>query len=130
MRKDIQNHAGQTPCSFDSMVGQNAMFRRAIDIARAAAAGPSPILICGATGTGKELFARSIHGASPWFSGPYMTVNCAAIPSTLLEGILFGTEKGAFTGAIDKKGLFEEADAGVARQFDPQERTRARGLEI
>ncbi len=103
----------QDRVSFDSIVGGNAMFRRAVNIARTAAAGPSPILICGSTGTGKELFARGIHEASPWSSGPYMTVNCAAIPATLLEGILFGTSKGAFTGALDKKGLFEEANNGV-----------------
>ena len=74
---------------------------------------PSPILIYGETGTGKELIVQAIHGASPQRRAPLIAQNCAAIPEALLEGILFGTVKGGFTGAIDRPGLFELANGGV-----------------
>lgn len=73
----------------------------------------SPVLIYGETGTGKELFVQAIHNCSIRKNGPYIVENCAAIPSTLLEGILFGTTKGGFTGAENKKGLFEMAHKGT-----------------
>jgi len=67
----------------------------------------------GETGTGKELFAQSIHNKSQRAGKPFISQNCAAIPETLMESLLFGTNKGAFTGAIDKPGLFEEAHGGT-----------------
>jgi arginine utilization regulatory protein len=70
-------------------------------------------MISGETGTGKELFAQSIHNHSPRKKEPFIPVNCAAIPENLLEGILFGTSRGSFTGAIDKPGLFEQANGGT-----------------
>ena len=75
----------------------------------------TPILIIGETGTGKELLASAIHYRSPKFKGPFMTVNCAAIPKDLVESELFGYEKGAFSGAMasGKKGLTEEAANGT-----------------
>jgi arginine utilization regulatory protein len=73
----------------------------------------SPILIYGETGTGKELFVQAIHNASPRQSKPFVVQNCAAIPGPLLEGILFGTTKGSFTGSIDRPGVFELADGGT-----------------
>jgi transcriptional regulator with PAS, ATPase and Fis domain len=75
----------------------------------------TPILIIGETGTGKELIAHAIHYRSPNFKGPFMTVNCAAIPKDLIESELFGYEKGAFSGAraSGKKGLIEEAANGT-----------------
>ncbi|KMY55485.1 ATPase AAA [Bacillus sp. FJAT-27231] len=73
----------------------------------------SPILIYGETGTGKELLVQSIHNASPRQSNPFIAQNCAAIPSSLLESILFGTAKGSYTGAVDRPGLFEIADGGT-----------------
>jgi arginine utilization regulatory protein len=73
----------------------------------------SPILITGETGTGKELFVQSVHNASPRVDAPFIAQNCAALPTTLLEGILFGTVKGSFTGAEDRPGLFELADGGT-----------------
>lgn len=73
----------------------------------------SPILVYGETGTGKELLVQGIHNASPRRAKPFIAQNCAAIPSTLLEGILFGTTKGSFTGAVDRAGLFELANGGT-----------------
>jgi len=85
----------------------------AIETANHAAATPSPVLLYGKTGTGKDLFARNIHSTSINRNNPFITVNCSAIPETLLEGLLFGTTKGAFTGALDKPGLFEQANGGT-----------------
>ncbi|WP_353097725.1 sigma 54-interacting transcriptional regulator [Tissierella praeacuta] len=73
----------------------------------------SNVLIYGETGTGKEIFAQSIHNISSRRDKPFIAQNCAAIPENLLESILFGTEKGSFTGAIDKEGLFEQANGGT-----------------
>ena len=74
-----------------------------------AAATPSPVMLYGETGTGKELFAQAIHNHSGRKSSRYTAVNCAAIPENLLEGLLFGTTSGAFTGARNKLGLFERS---------------------
>ena len=73
----------------------------------------SSVMIYGETGTGKELFAQSIHNASRRADGPFLAINCAAIPENLLEGLLFGTERGAYTGAEQRAGLFEQADGGT-----------------
>ena len=73
----------------------------------------SAVMICGETGTGKEMFAQSVHTSGARASKPFISQNCAAIPNTLLEGILFGTTKGSFTGAEDKAGLFELANGGT-----------------
>jgi arginine utilization regulatory protein len=73
----------------------------------------SPILVYGESGTGKELFVQGIHHASHRCDGPFIAQNCAAIPETLLESILFGTAKGSYTGAVERKGLFELADEGT-----------------
>jgi transcriptional regulator with GAF, ATPase, and Fis domain len=75
----------------------------------------TPVLILGETGTGKELIASAIHYKSPNFNGPFLTLNCSAIPKDLIESELFGYEKGAFTGAqaAGKKGLVEQAADGT-----------------
>ena len=73
----------------------------------------SSVMIYGETGTGKELFAQSIHNASSRANGPFLAINCAAIPDSLLEGLLFGTENGAYTGAESRAGLFEQANTGT-----------------
>jgi len=73
----------------------------------------SNVMLFGETGTGKELFAQHIHYQGLRRNGPFVGVNCAAIPETLLEGILFGTQRGAFTGATDRAGLFEQAESGT-----------------
>ena len=80
---------------------------------RQAAKGDSSVMFYGETGTGKELFAQSIHNASRRADRPFLAINCAAIPENLLEGLLFATEKGAYTGAERRPGLFEQADGGT-----------------
>lgn len=99
--------------TFDDIVGESEEIKKTISMAKKAAQTSSPILIYGETGTGKEMFAQSIHNASDRRNRPFIAQNCAAVPESLLEGILFGTVKGGFTGAIDRPGLFEEADGGT-----------------
>lgn len=99
--------------NFESIVGQNKKFLETLAMAKRAALTISPVLIYGETGTGKELFAQSIHYASERADKSFIAVNCAAIPETLLEGILFGTVQGAFTEAINRPGLFEQASQGT-----------------
>lgn len=95
------------------IIGENSQLLKAINGAKSRANSPSAVLISGETGTGKELFAKLIHESSDRAQKPFLPVNCAAIPAQLLEGILFGTSKGSFTGAVDKAGLFEEANGGT-----------------
>ena len=99
---------------FDRIVGQSAAIQETVDLARRVAqSSATSVLILGESGVGKELFARAIHGESPRKSGPFMEVNCAAIPRELLESELFGHERGAFTDATQTRvGLFEAAEGG------------------
>lgn len=99
--------------TFDSIAGRDATLTEVIAEARTAARTASPVMIWGESGTGKEVFAQAIHTGSDRRQRPYVPVNCAAIPENLLEGILFGTAKGAYTDASDKPGLFEMADGGT-----------------
>jgi arginine utilization regulatory protein len=91
----------------------NPAFLSTKDEAGRLAKSDSPILVYGESGTGKELFVQGIHHASFRGDGPFIAQNCAAIPETLLESILFGTAKGSYTGAVERKGLFELADGGT-----------------
>jgi len=102
-----------TRFSFRDIIGKHTDLAESVRIAQMAAGSPSPVLISGETGTGKELFAQSMHNFSNFADKPFVPINCAAIPENLLEGILFGTAKGAFTGAVDKAGLFEQANGGT-----------------
>ncbi len=96
------------------MIGSSPAFLRVVEQATMAARSDARILIMGESGTGKELLAEHIHRESPFAAGPFVKVNCAAIPGDLLESELFGHEKGAFTGAIAaRKGKFELADGGT-----------------
>src|SRR5215475_10938574 len=100
--------------SFSEIVGQSAVLRRAIKEVETVAPTDSTVLIYGETGTGKELIARAIHNLSSRRSNPFVKLNCAAIPTGLLESELFGHEKGAFTGAIAQRiGRFELAKHGT-----------------
>lgn len=91
----------------------SAAMSRVVAQCRQVARSDSSVMIYGETGTGKELFAQSIHNASKRADGPFLAINCAAIPENLLEGLLFGTERGAYTGAERREGLFEQADGGT-----------------
>src|SRR5271165_2390860 len=96
------------------MIGASPAFTRAVEQATMAARSDARVLLIGESGTGKELLAAHIHAESPFASGPFVKVNCAAIPADLLESELFGHERGAFTGAIStRKGKFELADGGT-----------------
>ncbi|WP_432663104.1 sigma 54-interacting transcriptional regulator [Wukongibacter baidiensis] len=99
--------------SFNQILTQDKKMLSVIEHGKRAAKQDSPVLLVGETGTGKELFAQSIHYDGIRSSEPFIALNCAALPSDLMEGILFGTTKGSFTGAIDRSGLFEQADRGT-----------------
>jgi arginine utilization regulatory protein len=103
----------KTHYTFDKIIGKNKGLQDAIKIARRAASTSSSVLIEGETGTGKELIAQSIHSDSERWNKPFIAQNCAALPPTLLESILFGTTKGSFTGAHDRAGLFEQSSGGT-----------------
>jgi len=114
---DLQTRINQISTSsytFDDLIGSQPEFESALNLARKAAKSNSTILITGESGTGKELFAHAIHGASLRLDKPFIKVNCAAIPETLLESEFFGHEKGAFTGALKTKlGKMELANGGT-----------------
>lgn len=101
--------------SFAEIIGESASLIKAIDLAqRVAVSDVTSILLHGETGTGKDLFARAIHHCSERATDPYLAINCAALPGTLIESELFGYEKGAFTDAKQRKeGLFEQAQGGT-----------------
>lgn len=114
IRHDLYSRGLVAKHTFKNIIGSNPVIRHAIDVARQYAAVDATVLIDGDSGTGKELFAQSIHSASPRHSAPFVAINCASMPPQLLESELFGYEEGAFTGARrgGKRGLFELADGG------------------
>lgn len=99
--------------TFDNVIGSCPKLRSAVELARRVAPQDSPILLVGETGTGKEIFAQSIHRSSRRRGGKFLAINCAAVPETLIESLLFGTKKGSFTGSEDKAGYLEEAAGGT-----------------
>jgi arginine utilization regulatory protein len=99
--------------TFESIIGNNKNFKRLVDFGHKIAHNNSSVLILGETGTGKELFAHSIHNESNYKNGPFIAINCAAIPDTLMESVLFGTIEGAFTGAKNNQGLLFQAQNGT-----------------
>jgi DNA-binding NtrC family response regulator len=100
--------------TFGSLIGNSPEMRKIYQVIEQAAPTSASVLITGESGTGKELVAQTIHRLSPRASFPFVAINCAAIPETLLESEIFGHEKGAFTGAADRRqGCFELADRGT-----------------
>ncbi len=96
------------------LVAESALSRAAVALARRAAASEIAVLFEGESGVGKEVFARAVHAESARAHAPFVAVNCGALPETLVESILFGHERGAFTGAVERRaGKFVEADGGV-----------------
>jgi PAS domain S-box-containing protein len=121
MEKELEHYRGElkqlnkATYSFESITGESRKIKEAKSLAQKAASTDSNVLLLGESGTGKELFAHAIHSSSKRVYGPFVKVNCAAIPSDLLESELFGYEGGAFTGAKKegKSGKFEIADGGT-----------------
>ncbi|MFX4260767.1 sigma 54-interacting transcriptional regulator [Pelotomaculum propionicicum] len=115
--ENLTDKLGQVTTSkytFDNILGSSAEIKRCVDLAERSARSNSTVLIHGESGTGKELFAHAIHSSSMRREYPFIKVNCAAIPETLLESEFFGYEKGAFTGAVKSKiGKFELAHGGT-----------------
>lgn len=114
--KHYNNHTHLTSFSgysFENIIGQGEKLLSAISVAEKVASQNSSVLLVGETGTGKEIFAQSIHRASNRKSKKFLALNCAAIPDSLIESLLFGTQKGSFTGSEDKPGYFEEANGGT-----------------
>ena len=109
LRRQLREHG-----TFGSLIGNSPEMRKIYSIVEQAAPTGASVLITGESGTGKELVAQTIHQLSPRASFPFVAINCAAIPETLLESEIFGHEKGAFTGAADRRqGCFELADRGT-----------------
>jgi DNA-binding NtrC family response regulator len=109
LRRQLRESRG-----FGALLGVSPAMQKVYQFIELAAASSAPVLITGETGTGKELVARTIHQMSSRAKGPFVAVNCSAIPETLLESELFGHERGAFTGASERRaGYFELADAGT-----------------
>ncbi len=99
--------------SFQSLVGNSETMHRIYDLIKRVSETPTNVLVTGESGTGKEMVAKAIHYNGPLKDKPFVTVNCGAIPESLMESEMFGHKKGSFTGAVvDKSGLFEVADGG------------------
>jgi DNA-binding NtrC family response regulator len=99
---------------FEQIIACSAAMRRVLELARRAAANATRVLLSGETGTGKELVARAIHDNGPRAGRPFVAVNCAAVPAELCESAFFGHERGAFTGALERRrGWFEQAHGGT-----------------
>ena len=115
LRSQLLHKGYRAKYTFDDVVGQSPAIRRCIIILKKMSLTQLPVLLIGETGTGKELFAHAVHNASPRADGPFVAINCAAMPENLLESELFGYEEGAFTGARKggKPGLFEFAHKGT-----------------
>ncbi|MDN4075041.1 sigma-54 interaction domain-containing protein [Fictibacillus terranigra] len=112
IRQNISRR-GNARYTFESIIGSSPPLLEVIENAKRATRTSSSVLIVGETGTGKELFAQSIHNGSIRSAAPFISQNCAALPDNLIESLLFGTKKGAFTGATEHPGLFEQAEGGT-----------------
>jgi DNA-binding NtrC family response regulator len=126
LRRQLRDHG-----SFGRMIGAGPEMRKVYQIVEQAAPTAASVLISGESGTGKELVAQTIHQLSPRAQQPFVPINCAAIPETLLESEIFGHEKGAFTGAMDRReGCFELADRGTLFLDEIAEMTPATQVKL
>jgi DNA-binding NtrC family response regulator len=126
LRKQLREHG-----TFGSMIGSSPAMRKVYQVVEQAAPTSASVLIWGESGTGKELVAKTIHQLSPRAQQPFVPINCAAIPETLLESEIFGHEKGAFTGASDRReGCFELADRGTLFLDEIAEMTPATQVKL
>ena len=104
---------GRSQYTIDHIVGESSVMQDLKRTIIKIADSTSSVMVCGETGTGKELVVSAIHNAGDRKGKPFVAINCAALPESILEGLLFGSQKGAFTGAENKKGMFEEANGGT-----------------
>jgi DNA-binding NtrC family response regulator len=126
LRKQLREHG-----SFGRMIGSSPEMRKVYQTVEQAAPTSASVLIWGESGTGKELVAQTIHQLSPRAQMPFVPINCAAIPETLLESEIFGHEKGSFTGAVDRReGCFELADRGTLFLDEIAEMTPATQVKL
>ena len=126
LRRQLRDHG-----TFGQMIGNSAQMRKVYQVVEQAAPTSASVLIWGESGTGKELVAQTIHQLSPRVQMPFVPINCAAIPETLLESEIFGHEKGAFTGASDRReGCFELADRGTLFLDEIAEMTPATQVKL
>ena len=126
LRRQLRDHG-----SFGRMIGAGAEMRKIYQVVEQAAPTGASVLISGESGTGKELVAQTIHQLSQRAQQPFVPINCAAIPETLLESEIFGHEKGAFTGAMDRReGCFELADRGTLFLDEIAEMTPATQVKL
>src|SRR5262249_37251854 len=102
-----------TAIEFGSLVGASPEMRRLYPLCERLAASSVPVLIEGETGTGKEVLAESLHDRGPRSAGPFVVFDCTTVPPSLMESELFGNDRGAFTGAVARKGLLEQAHGGT-----------------
>jgi two-component system response regulator HydG len=113
-QNETLRHEVRSNWSFDGVIGKSRAIQTVFDLAKRVSKSSANVLITGESGTGKEVIARAIHHQGGRSQGPFVAINCSAIPDNLLESELFGHAKGAFTGAVEKRlGLFEEAEGGV-----------------
>ena len=118
LQKEINHHKSMIMDSsendpFSTIIGKSDAFRYCVDLARQASRTGSSVMLVGRTGSGKEIFAKAIHDSSDRGKKPFLALNCAAIPETLIESLLFGTTKGVYTGAVEKDGILAQADGGT-----------------
>ncbi len=126
LRRQLREHG-----NFGKMIGNSPQMRKVYQIVEQAAPTSASVLIWGESGTGKELVAQTLHQLSPRVQAPFVPINCAAIPETLLESEIFGHEKGAFTGAMDRReGCFELADRGTLFLDEIAEMTPATQVKL
>ncbi|CAM4229648.1 sigma-54 interaction domain-containing protein [Bacillus manliponensis] len=113
MKRSTRKKVTKKHVAFNTIVTNDSRFKQTKELAQKVAPTDANVLIYGETGTGKELFVQAIHEASRRKNKPFIAQNCAALPESLLESLLFGTTKGSYTGAIERAGLFELADGGT-----------------